>query len=223
MLSYKKTSKLFYDKFVNKISFTTPVSISFRNKSEIPELLHVFEAYRIRIDKTKSGVIEVGKSWNPKRLSRVELEFATKLVELLLKEQEYGIRVEGTTVGVYTNNDKLVDQIQQICPGEIKEISKPSNSTIKQFLLENPNKIIARTYTHKFKVTFNPLKNNAESFREWCANMPKVKLHTLDPNYEGFFYVSDLKILSLCKIFLGDKIRRVDEIVTLDEIQQATK
>ena len=34
----------------------------------------------------------------------------------------------------------------------------------------------------------------------------------------GYFYVADQKTLSLCRIFLGDKIRRVDELRTFEEI-----
>jgi hypothetical protein len=214
----KKTNKLFYDKFVNKISFDTPVALLFRNRQDVAVLLEFFEDYRRRINNTKSGNIEVGKSWRPIKLNLSQLEFIEKVVKLLMKETDFGIRVENYSVSVYTNSDSLLDKIEELSPDNIREISKPVDEKIKGYLINNPYKIILNSYEYKFKVTYNPLKENTESFKQWCQSMPKIKLLKIHPSLEGYFYVSDSKVLGLCRLFLGNKIRRVDENVTVDEI-----
>lgn len=212
----KKTNHLFYDKYVNKIAIQTPLAGDFRNK-ELDRLKVNFDHYSRLLENSKNGFIEIG-NWNKKKISVNDVFNGFKLLNLLDNEEDYTVRVEGRTLSVYSNNDALIDKIWSIDPLIVKEITQPVNETVKNFLLSNPNKIIAKNYTHKFRVTVNPLRNNSESFHEWAEKMPKIKLLKRTYKTEGYFYAADEKVLNLCKIFLGSRIRRIDEMVTESEI-----
>lgn len=220
MKFFKKTNKLFYDKFVNKIAFNTPVALLFRSRNDILGLLDIFKNYRHRIENTKSGSIEVGKSWRPVKLKLKQLDFIEQVVHLLLEESDFGIRVENSRLCIYSNNDNLIDRISNLLDEEPHEIVMPQDNFVREYLLKNPYKIISKSYEFKFKVTYNPLKESTENFKQWSENIPKIKVLKIHPSLEGYFYVADSKVLGLCRLFLGNKIRRVDEMITLDEISQ---
>jgi len=216
MKQIKKTNHLFYDKYVNKITIYTPLAGDFRTK-ELDRLKVNFDHYSHLLENSKNGFIEVG-SWNKKRISVSDVFVGFKLLNLLDSEEDFAVRVEGKVLGIYSNNDVLIEKIRCLDPGIVREISKPSNEIVKNFLLANPNKVIAKTYTHKYRVTINPLRHNSESFHEWAEKIPKIKLLKRTYRTEGYFYAADEKVLGLCKLFLGSKIRRIDELVTEEEI-----
>lgn len=216
MKSLKKTSHLFYDKYVNKISVHTPLAADFRTK-ELDRLKVNFDHYSQLLENSKQGYIEIG-GWNKKRISVGDVFVGFKLLNLLDSEDDFAVRVEGKILGIYSNNDELIEKIGNIDRTIVREISVPSNQTVKNFLLSNPNKVITKSYTHKFRVTVNPLRANSQSFHEWAEQIPKIKLLKRTYKTEGYFYAADEKVLGLCRLFLGSKIRRIDELVTEDEI-----
>lgn len=212
----KNTNKLFYDKYANKISIRTPLAIDFRTK-ELDRLKINFDQYSHLLENAKGGKIEIG-NWNKKTISVADVIIGFKILNLLDCEDEYAVRVEGKTLSIYSNDDILIEKIRIIDPSIVLEIFKPSSERIKNYLLANPNRIITKKYTHKFRVTVNPLRSNSESFHEWAEKIPKIKLLKRTYKTEGYFYAADEKVLSLCKLFLGSKIRRIDEMITEDEI-----
>lgn len=216
MRPIKKTNHLFYDKYVNKISIYTPLAGDFRSK-ELDKLKINFDQYSRLLENSKNGFIEIG-SWNKKRISVNDVIVGFKLLNLLSSEEDFAVRVEGKILGIYSNNDDLIECIHNIDHTVVREITKPANQTIKSFLLTNPNKIISKNYTHKFRVTINPLRANSQSFHEWAEKIPKIKLLKRTYSTEGYFYAADEKVLGLCRLFLGSKIRRIDEMVTEEEI-----
>jgi hypothetical protein len=216
MKPIKKTSHLFYDKYVNKIAIYTPLANDFRTK-ELDKLKINFDQYSRLLENSKNGFIEIG-NWNKKRISVGDVITGFKLLNLLDEEEDFSVRVEGKILGIYSNNDDLIEQIRNIDHSVVREITKPANQTIKSFLLSNPNKIISKNYTHKFRVTVNPLRNNSENFHDWAEKIPKIKLLKRTYKTEGYFYAADEKVLGLCRLFLGSKIRRIDEMVTEEEI-----
>ena len=85
-------------------------------------------------------------------------------------------------------------------------------------MLTTPKAIIRKEYTHKYKVTINALWESADNFKAWAVKLPKIKTTGNKYRFGGHFYVADEKTLSLCHIFLADKIRKVEQLVTTTEI-----
>ncbi len=214
MKLYKNTSKLFFDRYVNKISLITVLASEFRYKN-LPRTISKISALAKQIEGSKAGRVQVGY-YHKKTISVDDIFYVNKLCDILKTETDYAIRVEGNCLGVYTNNDNVVIDIEKL--GKIKEISKPSSDKIKNFLLTNPNSIIAKKYTHKYRVTVNPLRDASESFHQWAEKIPSIKLLKRTYHTEGYFYAANEKTLGMCKIFLGSRIRRVDEMFLESEI-----
>ena len=214
MKLYKNTSKLFFDKYVYKISLNTVLAAEFRYKN-LPRTIAKIQTLAVQIEKTKEGKIQLGTYYR-KFVNVNDIFHVSRLCNILKDQSDYGIRVEGESLGVYTNNENVISDIEKL--GKIRDISKPANDTVKTFLLSNPNSIIAKQYTHKYRVTVNPLRDASESFHQWDEKIPSIKLLRRTYHTEGYFYAANEKTLGMCKIFLGDKIRRVDEMFLESEI-----
>lgn len=219
MSRFKKTKKLFYDKYIYKVSLQCHIASEFRGnniRNTIDNLQNDFLSMKELGESQRT----FGSRWNSKVIKIDDLERALILARMAADLNDYHFRVEGSILSFYTNSDPTVNQIVDLYENTycIREIWRPENDKIKTFLLSNPKKIIRPEYSHKYKVTINGLKD-PDNFKEWAKQLPKLKIMPRN-NYQvgGYFYVSDEKTLSLCRIFLGDRIRRVDELRTLDEI-----
>jgi hypothetical protein len=214
MRPFKQTSKLFFDKYVNKISITNILASEFRSRDVVRAESQI-KAIAVQVENSPDGRIQI-RSWRKQYVTVADVMYVSKIIDVLRDETEYCLRVESNILGIYTNNDAIIDSVQQL--GSVREISKPVNSQIKEFLLANPRSIISKKYTHKYKVTVNPLKDSSESFHSWAEKIPSIKLLKRTYHGEGYFYAANEKTLGMCKIFLGNKIRRVDEMYLLSEI-----
>lgn len=219
-MSLKKTTKkLFYDKFVYKISVITKLASNFRGgdidatQYSISHLVQEME-YRGETERL------MGHRWNASTVSIQEIRRDLATAHLIAGLKDYFVRVEGDILSLYTNDESVIDTVSELYEDRysIREVWRPENDKIKEFLLANPKKIIRPEYSHKYKVTVNSIPD-VTAFKDWAEKLPKLKVMPKN-NYVigGYFYVADEKTLSLCRLFLGDRIRRVDELRTISEI-----
>lgn len=217
--SHKQTKKLFYDKFVYKVSVWTSLAENFRGNDISATTSYIQKVYDDMIHRNETER-SWGNRWNTKTITLKQVQREIAFCHLLSSLDAYHVRVEGSVLSVYTNDDSFLDTASELYkePYALREMWSPANDKIKEFLLANPKKIIRPEYSHKYKVTVNSIPD-VESFKQWAEKLPKLKVMPKN-NYVigGYFYVADEKTLSLCRIFLGDKIRRVDELRTLEEI-----
>jgi hypothetical protein len=210
-----KTSKLFFDKFVNKVTVVTPVASEFRN-NKMEYTKTSLANLSLRISKSENKSISV-TAWTKRMVNETDIKLAVALCNLLANtKSDYAIRVEGPWLGIYSNDDALIDNI--VANNMVKEVSKPASSKVRDFLLANPNSIISNKYTHKYRVTVNPLKESSANFHSWAEKIPTIKLLKRTYRTEGYFYASNEKTLGMCRLFLGNKLRRVDTLYLESEI-----
>jgi hypothetical protein len=217
MKQLKKTKKLFYDKYVYKAVVITPLASMFRGaniENTLAEIDHFLRSMEYQGETSKV----VGSRWNSRKVTVQEVRRDLALVHLLSSESDYFIRVEGDILSVYSSDESIIDTVTELYQGHLREVWRPENDKVKAFLLSTPKQIIRAEYSHKYKVTVNGL-NDPGTFKQWAEKIPKLKIMPRnDYLIGGYFYVADQKTLSLCRIFLGDKIRRVDELRTFEEI-----
>lgn len=194
----KKTTRLFYGKFINKIVLVTPVAGIFRGNN---------------IQYTRKTIEYIAQRADIFDRCFREIEFAIKLHDILKNEiEEFSIRVESDILSIYSNNDEFIKSIKNLSGNTVIEIHQPATDKIGQFLLNSPNTIIAPHYDFKFKVQ---LRSSNKEFYKWAANTPtKYKCS----ERSATVYVLDEKSLNLCKIFLGNNIRRIDKYILVSEI-----
>lgn len=212
----KKTNKLFFDRYAYKVSILTPVAAFFRGKKLLDTQRSLNELSN-KFDSGIEGKIRVGHTWSKKYAGVSDVLVATKIIEILATIDDYTLRVEGSILGVYVNNEELVDKISSINSIILREISKPENVTTKELLLSRPKIIIRKDYTHKYKITLKPLSDEL-TFREWAGKMSKIKINSSSYRYGGYIYVADGKTLSICRLYLGNKVVKVEELVSHSEI-----
>lgn len=215
----KPTKKLFYDKYVYKVTVWTALAEHFRGNDISATTSYLQSVHDSMVNKNETER-SWGSRWNTKTVNIRQVQRDIAYSHLISSLDSCQVRVEGSHLSVYTNDETFLDTASALYSGpyELKEIWRPESDKIKEFLLANPKKIIRPEYSHKYKVTVNGIPD-IESFKEWAAKLPKLKVMSRN-NYVigGYFYVADEKTLSLCRIFLGDKIRRVDELRTIAEI-----
>lgn len=217
MLYSKKTNKLFFDKYAYKVSVTTPLATYFRGK-DLDKAQADINYLASKFNASLEGKVQVGQSWSKKYASFDDIIVGTRIIETLNSIGDYTLRIENTTLGIYFNEDDIFDKIIGIHHIQVREISRPENDSIKEFLLSKPKTIIRKEYTHKFKVTIKALWTEEPDFRAWAKKMPKIKTNPGSYKYGGYFYVADAKTLSICRLYLGNKVQKVEEIVCHSEI-----
>jgi hypothetical protein len=216
MQYYKKTTKkLFFGKFVNKVAVQTSLAGYFRGNKLDKIKLDINIVSRRITDKLQS--VQIGGSWSKKYAKIEDVQIALEIVGILESLTDYTLRVEGCTLSIYSNDD-VIKKVTNIKNIHIEETSQAADDKIKEFLLTTPKAIIRKEYTHKYKVTVNALWDSADSFTTWADKLPKIKTTGNSYKFGGYFYVADEKTLSLCHIFLSDKVRKVEKLVTFEEI-----
>jgi hypothetical protein len=215
MLS-KKTTKLFFGKYVYKIALRLSVASKFRGNN-LKNIEQELEYLKEQFANNKLTRMQLG-SWNRSSVTTEDVFMGMNLVDVLETLTSYTLRVEGSTLGLYSNDDDFFHKVLSIPSVYVEETSEPVDQKTKQFLLTTPKAIIRKEYTHKYKVTINALWESADNFKTWAVKLPKIKTTNNKYRFGGHFYVADEKTLSLCHIFLADKIRKVEELVTVTEI-----
>lgn len=217
-MKHKKTSKLFFDKYALKVAVHTMLASNFRDNN----LDHVSRTILFYGDKFKSPKVEYvpHHNWPGRKVTRADFETCKVVYDLLRNEEDYQLRIESNCINIYSNKDSLIDTIVSSAKSHIYYVSKPANDKIKDYLLSSKFKIVSKSKPeYQYKVTVNPLRDNVDSFMDWGNSMAgKVRLLSAPKYSEGYFYALDSKVVTLCRLFLGSKIRRVDEIIHESEI-----
>lgn len=216
----QKTSKLFFDKYVNKVVINAPLATLFRDRN-LTNVKATLDQYLKLLDASANGYIEFNSRWSRRRYSHSDIFQAYRIYDELVQEQDYTLRVEGVYLGIYSNNDELTEYLAELTPGKTDVLFMPENAESKQFLLSQSNTIIVKNKTHDYKLKLNPLGDATPAFIEWASKLPGVKIFKKERVYQrshGVMYVPNDKTLTLCKLYLGDKIARVDRLALKDEI-----
>ena len=219
--SQSNTDHLFYDKYVNKVVIELNIATLFRDR-DLSRVKNSLAVYDKLLEDSGGSDVWVGQCLRKRRVTVPDVLYASKLLALLQNNDNFSVRVERHRLAVYSNNDALIKAIVKIDAGLcVKEVSEPASDKVKDYLLSNPHTIIVKSYTHKYKVTVCALYADTANFHSWAEKLSgKIKLlsRTYQPGSGGYFYVADDRVLGMCKLFLGSKIRRVDTLVTESEI-----
>jgi hypothetical protein len=216
----KQTNKLFFGKYVYKVALETAFATYFRSR-QLDNIKSRLESEWLAAQQAGESRMKVGAKYIWRESSWAD-EHDVRAVQALIDQLEdlenYTLRIEGRRLGVYFNDESYIEKITAIPGIQIKEIAQPKDPRTRDYLLSTPKVIIRKDYTHKYKVTVNSLLDQGDNFKQWAQKISKIKLSSSDFRYEGHFYVADEKTLDLCRIFLGDRLRKVEQLVTSKEI-----
>lgn len=216
-MKFKKTTKLFFDKYLYKVSLFTPIAEMFRCK-KIDLIKEELQSYDDKFSKQNRNFISIPRIYL-KQINKDEFYAMLEVINLLENfDEEFNTRIEGKILSFYSNNEQLIDNISNVTGIKVREVYKPLDKKIADFLMENHRVVIRTNYTHKYKVHISGLKKEADNFVIWAQKLSKVKLTSNDYRWESYFYVQDEKTLSMCRLFLGNKVKKVEKLYTVSEI-----
>ena len=166
----KKTKKLFYNKYLYKVSLSIP-GIGILRSYSIPSLL------------SNLNYDNLGGSIYYLRYARINKTQIQEICKLLHSEtNEYGKRIEGNTLDLYTNNKNFFDKLLKKFTNSIRTYSEPDINELPQ--LTEPNLILCDNLPHnryELKVFLRPhlIKtiDEKENILDWLESQkPKVTL-----------------------------------------------
>lgn len=166
----------------------------------------------------------------------------TQNMKTYIARNDIKVRVEGYIFGIYTNDTNLVDEIGQRLSPFIKNIYGPQSEKERAFLLNNSRRKIVRDQypykKYKFKINLKhwypnewPVENRTK-FYEWLSKFNESQPgRSMMPKGTAFYllgyrnwvssasiYVSNEQDLSMILMYLGDKIKFVEEYVLRSDI-----
>jgi hypothetical protein len=217
-----ETQKLFWNKYLYKLVINNRLAPIFRNKqlSYSKSILNNLEAQQ------KAGQpMIVTKTLRQDVIQEDHFLDAKTVYKYLSKSSDYMLRVERSTLCIYSNDRVwLMDIKADICAYNLEEFWEPNTETIN--VLDANTIIVDHEIPYEFRVTLRSKGSN--SFAKWADKNPKqvklgpvLKEEMLKNGYvEGmYFYARDDRTLQLCNLML-DNIRRVDRIVSKRNIDK---
>lgn len=224
MLAKNETTKLFYNKYLYKLGIYNPLGTIFRNKN--------FAYASTVLDKLQANYedglpLEVTYVMRKQPIRIPDFLDAQILYnELSRYKEDYLFRVEGSTLGIYSNDKEWCKRLAYKLKNA-KDFTEPQADLV-QFLRENTNTIIVdKDFGYEYKITLNGAC--PATFADWLkANRDKVKVtdnlidHIKDGQYvQGrYFYARSENVLMLIRLIILDNMQRVDKLVSKQDIDK---
>lgn len=223
-LQLVETKKLFYDRYLYRVSVINSLSHLFRHKN-LDYAKTKLDELQTRLE--QGNTLEFQNNLLKKTYSEDHFHNA-KIIYQICKEynDDYMIRVENPILNIYSNDENwmfkwLHEKV------EVYEYSRPEDTISQEMLKENI--ILSKIETdYPYKVTLKEI-GEGNMFGKWVSNnqdkikIGKVCLEAIENNQycSGlYFYVRDSKVLDLVNIALGGGIQRIDKIVCITNIDK---
>jgi DNA gyrase inhibitor GyrI len=207
MILIKETKRLFMDKYSHKVVLVVPAAPWFRG-SEFPNIKDRFKNFQF-------GAV-TGSYVTTRIRTQEDFDFSYSLYKAIAKMSDYEIRVESPCISFYTNTVADVEKLMKIGKDRVKYISKPAANTV----LTAKTVLMSRT-GYDYKITLGSTRQSFNDFIEWAdatglAHLTKSTRRELTRNSSWggtYFYVKHDKALTMTKMFLGQCISRIDQVV----------
>lgn len=216
------TNKLFYQKYLYKIS------------------CHIPGAYCLRYAFDKNNNFTKKFLENHKRyhynVNLSEIQKFARISNYVIENKDIKRRIERGTVDFYVINETDYNELKNTLKEYIKNVWEPIDHTESQILLDNKKYIFCNKLPHnkfKYKVIFKMLKpltmsNIVKWAEKYQENEIFIKKSTFlhfkgikHKHTQHYFYVDNEKTLFLLKIAASDAIQRIEEFISRKSLQVA--
>jgi hypothetical protein len=217
----QKTRKLFYNKWPIKIECVL-------NKSGT--------IARVGIDETLAWVngnsANSLNSWYWRDAIKSDIsEFA--LAFRPYENQEIRVRGEGSHFNIFVKDTALSEKIIKSMEKWVSIVTEPSSAEEFDFLIGHNKKVICNTlpkgqYQYKIYLKTKMSIDNRKKFLEWLSrygdsydiatNTSKWLNHEKHWIQDPFFYAKDQYGLSMCGLYLGNNVSKIEEFIPRSKI-----
>ena len=217
MIQRNNTKKLYFSKWPYKVELRIG-GASYLKRMSIPKV----KSWCALSDFDRKS------NWWGRNIDNIEMaRFIDKFEPFL--QYDHQLRAEYNTLNFYTADENIVNLLEKECGKWIASIWAPSSPEELDLLLNQRRKIICNQLPYsgfKYKVTLkettaNTIKNQ---FRVWAENYDHHTLKCSNSTIQWlsgdkiycqtpFFYLKDEKLLTMCRLFLGNSIRSIEEYI----------
>ena len=216
MIPRNKTKKLYFAKWPYKIEFHVQGATMLRRMS-IPKIrawCSLSEAER-------------KNDWWFRGINADELLRFVNALEPCLTDK-HQLRAEYQTLNLYTSDKDIISSAEQRCEEWATGVWEPASQEELELMLNNKRKVVCDALPYnefKYKVTLkertpDTVKAQFISWAEGYGDSVKFSNATLQWLQHRkiycqtpFFYLKDDKLLTMCRLFLGNNIRFVEEYI----------
>ena len=224
MLKKYETTKLFWGKYLYKLTVRNGIGTIFRDKN-LSYAREVLDTLQQQYEEGEPLIVT--RYFRETPVTEISFLDARKLYKFLSKTDDYTLRIEGSNTSVYSNNREWIHTLKSAINKEnLRELWEPNPDHLSHL---EPNTIIVESSNgYGFKVTLGSKIGDTSGFANWAKNNPKqVRVgpqlqHNLENNgyvSDMYFYARDEKTLNLCELMLTN-IRRIDKLVVKPNIDK---
>lgn len=218
-----ETVHLFYNKYLYKLVLHNRLGYFFRNKN-LSIARKVLDDLQREYEQGNPLVIK--RILRQDQVKEDDFVDAKKILKHLTRKKDYMLRIESSTMCIYSNDKKWLDEIvSDINVYNLEEMWEPNIDSVT--LLETNTILVANSNGYEYRVTLGSKKGNPD-FARWAEKNPKqirmglrLREHMCSKDYveNMYFYARDEKTLQLCSLML-DNIRRIDKLVVKQDIDK---
>ena len=224
MLKKYETTKLFWGKYLYKLTGRNGIGTIFRDKN-LSYAREVLDTLQQQYEEGEPLIVT--RYFRETPVTEISFLDARKLYKFLSKTDDYTLRIEGSSTSVYSNNREWIHTLKSAMnKNNLLEIWEPNPDHLTHL---EPNTIIVdKSNGYNFKVTLGPKVGDTSGFANWAKHNPnQVRVgpqlqHNLEHNSyvsDMYFYARDEKTLNLCELMLSN-IRRIDKLVVKSNIDK---
>jgi hypothetical protein len=142
-------------------------------------------------------------------------------------------RVEGSTFSIYCRDTELFQDLCKKLNKWTQNIYEPASEQELDIMTNNAKQVLCnqfphRRYHYKLYLKSDTALSTRESFSSWIKNYSEKVRATKDTErwFKGrytqgpYVYVDDQKMLSLASMFLGANVKKIEEYILRDDINQ---
>ena len=218
-----ETTKLFWGKYLYKISIRNVLAPCFRGKN-FSYAREVLDGLQHSYEKGEPLIRTVWLKRHP--VSEQQFLDAKILYSKFKKFDDFLLRIEMSSMNVYSNDkDWLLELGDSVAEQSVESFWEPD--TKYQSLLDQNTIIVPEHNGYDYKVTLGN-KSGDSGFANFAKTNPKlVKVGPIlmeEMENKGYvnnmyFYARDEKVLQLCSLLLSN-IRRIDKLVVKSNIDK---
>ena len=221
-----ETKKLFYNKYLYRVQLVTKFGDLFRpkNRKKLESELKLIDEERARRTKSRVSKNEsytlTGYPWRHRSVFENDVLIAKNILNLLNKDSDHKIRVEGHWVSIYSNSESFIDNFVIELPRDcVKELVKP-DPKLKDVLV--PGKLIVseKFKNFEYKVHFSHVRDS--KLPEWITannDLFEITPHSQSMLNRGYgvnymqLYVKDKKALTVLQMRMPSSLLHLYELV----------
>lgn len=222
-LVYCKSKKLFYKKYLYKISINFLLGNIFRKyyqkgKTDLPFANNKIIEYRSKLKSSEKKYLELGH-YRKIRIGNEHIRDAALIRRCLNNIEDYMIRQENLcNLQIYFNDiDTVLPMFKKLKTTEFLQIWQPDpailNNTAPDILVSK----LANEFSYKVTINFGALKRKNSSTIKWIENnRDKIRITDYSIQHAYSFvgvYVRDDKVLMLLQMTDNNFISRIERLI----------